>query len=111
MKDLPVELVGVVVENVSSTSDLLSLRSVNSTCHRLATPHLFRKIHIRNSLDSAQNCRSILASPSLATHVREVVYDQRDHARFCLLPAGAEGNVLRGTPSFSQVANIVCRRL
>jgi len=90
MKDLPVELVGVVVENISSTSDLLSLRSVNSTCHHLVTPHVFRKIHIHNSVESAQNCRSILAS-TLATHVREVVYDQRDHARFCLLPAGAQG--------------------
>ncbi|KAH0834666.1 hypothetical protein J3R83DRAFT_10181 [Lanmaoa asiatica] len=91
MKDLPVELVGVVVKNISSTPDLLSLRSVNSTCHHLVTPHVFRKIHIHNSVQSAQSCRSILAFPSLATHVREVVYDQRDHARFCLLPAGAQG--------------------
>ncbi|KAG8216295.1 hypothetical protein J3R82DRAFT_6356 [Butyriboletus roseoflavus] len=90
MKDLPIELVGVVVENISFSSDLLSLRSVNSTCHDLVTPHAFRKIHIQNSIESAQNCRSILASPSLAAHVHEVVYDQRDHARFCLLPAGVQ---------------------
>jgi hypothetical protein len=91
MKDLPIELVSVVVENISSTSDLLSLRSVNSTCHHFVTPHVFRKIHIHNSVQSAQKCRSIIDSPSLATHVREVVYDPRDHAQFCLLPAGAQG--------------------
>jgi len=91
MKDLPIELISVVVENISSTSDLLSLRSVNSTCHHFVTPHVFRKIHIHNSVQSAQKCRSIIDSPSLATHVREVVYDPRDHAQFCLLPAGAQG--------------------
>ncbi|KAF8122905.1 hypothetical protein EV363DRAFT_1358616 [Boletus edulis] len=89
MKDLPIELVGAVVESVTSTSDLLSLRSVNATCHRLVTPHAFRKINIHNSIQSAQDCQSILASPSLATHVREVIYDPRDHAQFCLLPVGA----------------------
>jgi hypothetical protein len=91
MKDLPIELISVVVENISSTSDLLSLRSVNSTCHHFVTPHVFRKIHVHNSVQSAQKCRSIIDSPSLATHVREVVYDPRDHAQFCLLPAGAQG--------------------
>ncbi|KAG9311930.1 hypothetical protein JVU11DRAFT_8191 [Chiua virens] len=92
MRELPIELVGVVVENVSSTSDLLSLRSVNSTCHHLATPHVFREIHIRNSVQSAQNCQSILASPSLATHVRGVVYDHRDHALFSLSPTGVQAD-------------------
>lgn len=92
MKNLPIELVDVVAENISSTSDLLAFRSVNSTCHHLVTPHVFRKVHIHNSVQSAQSYRSILASPSLASHVREVVYDQRDHAQFCLLPVGAEGN-------------------
>jgi hypothetical protein len=100
MKDLPIELVSVVVENISSTSDLLSLRSVNSTCHHFVTPRVFRKIHVRNSVQSAHMCRSIIDSPSLATHVREVVYDPCDHAQFCLLPAGAQGNVLCQAFSF-----------
>ncbi|KIJ11873.1 hypothetical protein PAXINDRAFT_157164 [Paxillus involutus ATCC 200175] len=90
MKNLPIELVGAVVENVSSTSDLLQLRSVNSTCRDLVTANLFRRVHIQNSVQSALNCRSILASPSLAVHVREVVYDQRDHAQFCLLPPSVQ---------------------
>lgn len=98
MKDLPIELVGAVVESVTSASDLLSLRSVNTTCHRFVTPHVFRKVYIHNSVQSTQNCQSILATPSLATHVREVVYDPRDHAQFCLLPAGLQGNVLRRFP-------------
>jgi len=91
MKNLPIELVGVVAENLSSTSDLLAFRSLNSTCHHLVTPHVFRKVHIHNSVQSAQNVQSILASPTLAAHVREVVYDHRDHAQFCLLPSSAEG--------------------
>ncbi|KAF9226081.1 hypothetical protein BS17DRAFT_776622 [Gyrodon lividus] len=90
MKDLPIELVGAVVESVSSTSDLLQLRSVNSTCRDLVTPSVFRRVHIQNSVQSAQNCRSILAFPSLAAHVREVVYDQRGHAQFGLLPPSAQ---------------------
>ncbi|KAF9237728.1 hypothetical protein BU15DRAFT_75716 [Melanogaster broomeanus] len=90
MNDLPLELVGAVVENVSSTSDLLHLRSVNSTCHDLVTSSVFRRVHVQNSVQSAQNCRSILSSPSLAAHVREVVYDHRDHAQFCLLPPFAQ---------------------
>ncbi|KIK94011.1 hypothetical protein PAXRUDRAFT_12313 [Paxillus rubicundulus Ve08.2h10] len=90
MRNLPIELVGAVVENVSSTSDLLQLRSVNSTCCDLVTASLFRRVHIKNSVQSAQNCLSILASPSLAVHVHEVVYDQRDHAQFCLLPPSIE---------------------
>ena len=102
MKDLPIELISVVVENISSTSDLLSLRSVNSTCHHFVTPRVFRKIHVRNSVQSAQICRSIIDSPFLATHVREVVYDPRDRAQFCLLPAGAQGNVLCGAFPFSK---------
>ena len=94
MKDLPIELVGAVIQNVTSSSDLLSLRSVDAACHRIVTPHAFRKIHIRNSIQSAQNCQNILASSFLSTHVCEVAYDTRDHARFCLLPAGAQGNLL-----------------
>lgn len=109
MKDLPIELVGAVVENITSTSDLLSLRSVNTTCHHLATPHVFREIHIHNSMQSAQNCQSILASPSLATLVREVVYDPRDHAQFCLLPAGLQGKF--SVTFLSKVADLVCRPL
>ncbi|KAF8548094.1 hypothetical protein OG21DRAFT_1489676 [Imleria badia] len=92
MKDLPIELVGAVVENTTSTSDLLSLRSVSATYRDLFTPHVFREIHIHNSVQSARNCQNILASPSLAAHVREVIYDPRDHAQFCLLPAGLQGD-------------------
>ena len=102
MKDLPIELISVVVENISSTSDLVSLRSVNSTCHHFVTPHLFRKIHIHNSVQSAQKCRSIIDSPSLAPHVREVVYDPRDHAQFCLLPPGTQGKSFMKRFSFTK---------
>jgi len=90
MKNLPIELVGVVAENLSSASDLLAFRSLNSTCHHLVTPHVFRKVYIHNSVQSAQNVQSILVSPTLAVHVREVVYDHRDHAQF-FLPSSAEG--------------------
>ncbi|KAG9311892.1 hypothetical protein JVU11DRAFT_8152 [Chiua virens] len=90
MMDLPIELVSAVVRKISSISDLLSLRSVNSAFRDLVTPQAFSELHIRNSVESAQTCLSILASPSLATHVREVVYDRRDHAQFSLLPPGAE---------------------
>ncbi|KAH7881897.1 hypothetical protein F5I97DRAFT_468491 [Phlebopus sp. FC_14] len=86
MNDLPIELIAAVVHNVSAKADLLSLRVVNSTCRDLVNPSAFRKLHLQNSVQSAQNLQSILSCPTLASHVQEVVYDHRDHAQFCLIP-------------------------
>ncbi|EGN92562.1 hypothetical protein SERLA73DRAFT_79492 [Serpula lacrymans var. lacrymans S7.3] len=84
MKDLPVELLDAIAENTTSVADLLSLRGINVTCHELVTPKVFRKLHIRNSLKSVQNCQDILASLEIAPFVREVVYDYRDGSCNCL---------------------------
>ncbi|KAG1744941.1 uncharacterized protein EDB91DRAFT_1246471 [Suillus paluster] len=78
MRDLPVEIINVVVENVSSTTDLLQLRCLNWTYRDLVTPIVFSKIHVQNSTKSAQNCQQIIGAPHLATYVRELVYDSRD---------------------------------
>ncbi|KAG0696361.1 hypothetical protein DFH29DRAFT_813067 [Suillus ampliporus] len=78
MRDLPIEIINAVVENVSSTTDLLQLRSLNWTYRDLVTPIAFGKIHVKNSIQSAQNCQQVIGAANLATHVREVVYDYRD---------------------------------
>ncbi|KAG0696363.1 hypothetical protein DFH29DRAFT_951486 [Suillus ampliporus] len=69
MRDLPVEIINAVVENVCSTTDLLQLRRLNWTYRDLVTPIAFSKIHVKNS---------IIGATHLATHVREVIYDSRD---------------------------------
>ncbi|KAG6335865.1 hypothetical protein ID866_3230 [Astraeus odoratus] len=84
MNNLPIELIQSVVDNVSDTVDLLQLRAVNSTCRDLATPNVFRKICVRNSVKSAQSALQIFMTPSLASEVREVVYDHRDNHVFRL---------------------------
>ncbi|KAG1752116.1 hypothetical protein EDB19DRAFT_1672037 [Suillus lakei] len=84
MRDLPIELISAVVQDVSATVDLLHLRSLSRSYKELVTPHVFSKLHIKNSIQSAQNCYQIISAASLAIHVREVVYDSRDNERFQL---------------------------
>lgn len=86
MRDLPIELINAIVQDISATVDLLHLRSLNRSYRKLVTPRAFSKLHIKNSIQSAQNFRQIIATASLAIHVREVVYDSRDNECFRLLP-------------------------
>jgi len=79
MRDLPIELIHAVVQNVSATADLLHLRSVNWAYRELVTPNVFSTLHIKNSIQSAQNCHQIISVTNLAIHVREVTYDSRDN--------------------------------
>jgi hypothetical protein len=82
MRDLPIEIINAVVQNVSSMTDLLQLRSVNQAYRDLVTPIAFSKLHVKNSIQSAQNFQQIVAAAHLAPHVREVVYDSRDDECF-----------------------------
>jgi len=82
MQELPVELINAVVDNVSSPTDLLHLRRVNRTYRELVTPLVFRELHMKTSIQSAQNFQQVIGTAHLATHIREVVYDSRDNERF-----------------------------
>lgn len=82
MRDLPIEIINAVVQNVSSMTDLLQLRCVNQAYRDLVTPIAFSRLHVKNSIQSAQNFQQIVADPNLAIHVREVVYDSRDDECF-----------------------------
>lgn len=86
MRDLPIEIINAVVENVSSTTDLLQLRCVNQAYRDLITPIAFTKLHVKNSIQSAQNCQQIIGATHLAPYVREVVYDSRDDECFQFPP-------------------------
>ncbi|KAG1737471.1 uncharacterized protein EDB91DRAFT_477718 [Suillus paluster] len=92
MRDLPIELISTVFQNVSATTDLLHLRSLNRSFMKLVTPHVFSKLHIKNSIQSAQNCHLIIGTASLATHIREVVYDSRDNEHFQLPPDNTDSS-------------------
>ncbi|OAX35961.1 hypothetical protein K503DRAFT_851103 [Rhizopogon vinicolor AM-OR11-026] len=90
MQGLPVELINAVVENVSSPTDLLHLRRVNRTYLKLVTPLVFSKLHVKNSIQSAQNFQQVIGTADLATHIREVVYDSRDNESFQFPPENVE---------------------
>ena len=94
MHNLPIELVKAIVENVSDAPDLFHMRAVNASCRDLITADLFRTVCIQNSVKSAQNIQQVFNTPSLASHVREVLYDPRDNHPFRLLaPSGAQGPI------------------
>lgn len=86
MRDLPIEIINTVIQNVSSVTDLLQLRSLNKAYRELVTPIAFSKLHVKNSIQSAQNLQQIIAAANLAPHVREVVYDSRDDECFQFPP-------------------------
>ena|SRR6267154_2213318 len=86
MRDLPIELVNAVVENVYSLTDLRHLRRVNRTCCDVVTPFIFNKLHVKNSIQSAQNFQQIIGAANLAALIREVVYDSRDNECFQFPP-------------------------
>lgn len=90
MRDLPIEIINVVVQNVSSVNDLLQLRCLNKAYRDLVTPIAFSKLHVKNSIQSAQNFQQIIAAPNLATYVREVVYDSREGECFQFPPENIE---------------------
>lgn len=90
MRDLPIEVISTVLQNVSATEDLLHLRSLNWTYKELVTPRLFSTLHIKNSIQSAQNCHQIIGAASLSPHIREVVYDSRDNEYFQLPPENVD---------------------
>ncbi|KAG1894064.1 uncharacterized protein F5891DRAFT_1063748 [Suillus fuscotomentosus] len=90
MRDLPIEIINTVIQNVSSVTDLLQLRSLNKAYRELVTPIAFSKLHVKNSIQSAQNLQQIIAAANLAPYVREVVYDSRDDKCFQFPPENIE---------------------
>ena len=71
--DLPIELVGAVVQEVVSIGDLLRLRAVNHTIHTYATPRAFKTLHVVNTERSVSGQKAIMASRSLAPLVHRLV--------------------------------------
>lgn len=71
--DLPVELVGVIVNEVTSIGDLLRLRVVNHTLSAYATPRAFQTYHVVNTEASVFGQRLLMNSPWLAPLVQRLV--------------------------------------
>ena len=75
---IPIELVNTIVDELPSNSvDIRNLRSVNKLLHSLATPRSFICIHVTDTLKSAHALKSIMASPTIATTVQEIMYSER----------------------------------
>ena len=80
----PPELLGAIVEEVHSPSDLLHLRATNSTLNTLATPLAFNSVCLQNRNKSIENFK-LLVKSRLAPYVHEVVFqytEQEDHGTF-----------------------------
>jgi len=74
----PPELLGAVVAEVHSQSDLLQLRATNSTLNALATPLAFRSIQFRNTDKSLERFKRLAQYPKTAELIREVVYQYEE---------------------------------
>jgi len=79
MSTLPLELIHAVVDNIVSTPELMTLRKVSKTFKTLATPCVFRVLHIRIHLDSIQRLENIHESDDLRHFVEEVVFQYTDN--------------------------------
>ncbi|KAI0046476.1 hypothetical protein FA95DRAFT_1367655 [Auriscalpium vulgare] len=77
---LPVEIYGLIVDEVSCGRALRQIRLVNSTLCALATPSAFRCAFITNTAAGVQKFTQLLDCDYLACYVREVVYEDV-HAR------------------------------
>ncbi|KIP07604.1 hypothetical protein PHLGIDRAFT_413549 [Phlebiopsis gigantea 11061_1 CR5-6] len=73
LNDLPVELLGAVVGEVTSIGDLLRLRVVNHTFSVYATPKAFRTFHVVNTEASVTGQKLLMSSPGLASLVQRLV--------------------------------------
>ena len=79
MSIFPLELIHAVVANIVSTPELKTLRKVNKTFKALATPRVFRVLHVRIRLDSIQRLENIHESDDLRHFVEEVVFQYTDN--------------------------------
>jgi hypothetical protein len=79
MSTFPLELIHAVVDNIVSTPELKTLRKVSKTFKTLATPSVFRVLHIRIHLDSIQRLENIHESDELRHFVEEVVFQYTDN--------------------------------
>lgn len=94
--DLPVELVGAIVAEVTSIGDLLRLRAVSHTFSKFATPRAFCTLHVVNTPSSVAGCAHLLQNVHLSRLVKRLVVH-------CEAGPGENRLVNRGAPfSFSR---------
>ncbi|KIM89985.1 hypothetical protein PILCRDRAFT_812780 [Piloderma croceum F 1598] len=76
MVTLPLELINEVIDYVPSTSiaDLRTLRIVSRTFKTLATPRVFRVLHVTASTQSVQRLKNVHESDELRHFVEKVVF-------------------------------------
>jgi len=78
MTSIPPELLGAIVAEVTSLSDLLNLRTVNSTLNEFATPLAFRSVSFANGDKSIERFKRISNYPKFAQHIRKVIYQYEE---------------------------------
>jgi hypothetical protein len=80
MDTLPLELIDTVIDYVPSTSiaDLRTLRIVSRTFKTLATPRVFRVLHVTARTQSVQRLKNVHESDELRHFVEKVVFQHGD---------------------------------
>jgi hypothetical protein len=74
----PPKLLGAVVAEVHSQSDLLQLRATNTTLNALATPLAFRSIQLANTDKSLERFKRLAKYPKFAELIHKVVYQYEE---------------------------------
>ncbi|KAI8977804.1 hypothetical protein BD414DRAFT_539054 [Trametes punicea] len=80
MNACSVELLGLIVEQVSSNTGLRSLRAVDKTFCALATPRAFRRACVTNCLPSALGLKALMECDKLAKTVETIIFRWSDAA-------------------------------
>jgi hypothetical protein len=73
----PPELLGAIVAEVHSQSDLLQLRATNSTLYAFATPLVFQSIQFENTDKSLARFKRLTNYPKTSKFIHEVVYQYK----------------------------------
>ncbi|KAF8198187.1 hypothetical protein K438DRAFT_2016294 [Mycena galopus ATCC 62051] len=75
MRELPLELLQIIVENLKDGPSILNLRLVSKTLNSVATPRAFRVVIVRDSVKSAQAVSLLQdCNEAVTASVREVVF-------------------------------------
>lgn len=85
MNACPVELLALIVNRVPSDEGLRILRTVDRTFCALATPLVFRRVHVKNRLPSVQGLAALMGREEIAKVVEIVAF------HWCNTPGDVEG--------------------
>lgn len=77
MDTLPIELVEAIV-GVATPEALAQIRALNKAFCALATPYLFQRVRVTNTMKSVESFELVSRSPKLVKHIEGVAFRHCD---------------------------------